>query len=509
MLGVSKTLGVLHKEDSGGSLYAHLCEVLGRLHEAEDPLASFELLSKYVRDVANPPVKGADLTVAETASQASARSAWIAKLGSLSAQTEVSLGDVKDFWTESRMMRIAGLGFSDYESYALSLSIRKLATETKGVTSSRFWGKILGIKNDYFIAELELTGKDAAAKTNPLAELSDYLPGLEEYVEPRGVGANKYVYFCTTSVNGEWVMLPNAVPSQIKASREINKLFTGELSTPIWSHPPFPWTEKELLRSMIARITHSTCLAPMGYYEEKVDENAEEGAPAEIARGAWEGFGATAPNTPGSWAHARPYLRDNGRCSFATPPEEGEEGVSPETKAAIDKLTADKEADANEAGGGEPEKPWYFQTLEAEIDWCKGKFDDLGKALAENPKWKAKLKDPWLLVVKEDAPTFKVFGDTSTYNFADPIGPKSYAVTVVESLRFPGAYTVAQGDNFANIYVGYGVKKQRAFLPLIEMAPSTIMDEPKDHPELIKDDDQDMVDDAEAEEEEGEEDGGG
>jgi radial spoke head protein 4A len=494
MLGVSKTLGVLHKEDSGGSLYAHLCEVLGRLHEAEDPLASFELLSKYVRDVANPPVKGADLTVAETASQASARSAWIAKLGSLSAQTEVSLGDVKDFWTESRMMRIAGLGFSDYESYALSLSIRKLATETKGVTSSRFWGKILGIKNDYFIAELELTGKDAAAKTNPLAELSDYLPGLEEYVEPRGVGVNKYVYFCTTSVNGEWVMLPNAVPSQIKASREINKLFTGELSTPIWSHPPFPWTEKELLRSMIARITHSTCLAPTGYYEEKVDENAEEGAPAEIARAAWEGFGATAPNTPGLWAHARPYLRDNGRCSFATPPEEGEEGVSPETKAAIDKLTADKEADANEAGGGEPEKPFYFQTLDAEIDFCKGKFDDLGKALPENPKWKAKLKDPWLLVVKDDAPTFKVFGDTSTYNFADI--PKSYAVTVVESLRFPGAYTVAQGDNFANIYVGYGVKKQRAFLPLIEMAPSTIMDEPKDHPELIKDDDQEMVDDA-------------
>lgn len=112
-------------------------------------------------------------------------------------------------------------------------------------------------------------------------------------------------------------------------------------------------------------------------------------------------------------------------------------------------------------------------------------------------------------MVKDDAPTFKVFGDTSTYNFPDPIGPKAYAVTVVESLRFPGAYTVAQGDNFANIYVGYGVKKQRAFLPLIEMAPSTIMDEPKDHPELIKDDDQDMVDDAEAEEEEGEEDGGG
>ena len=37
----------------------------------------------------------------------------------------------------------------------------------------------MGIKSDYFIAELELVGKDVAAKTNPLAELSDYLPGLE------------------------------------------------------------------------------------------------------------------------------------------------------------------------------------------------------------------------------------------------------------------------------------------------------------------------------------------
>merc|ERR1719387_2028869 len=301
MLGVSKTLGVLHKEDSGGSLYAHLCEVLGRLHEAEDPLASFELLSKYVRDVANPPVKGADLTVAETASQASARSAWIAKLGSLTAQTEVSLGDVKDFWTDSRMMRIAGLGFSDYESYALSLSIRKLATETKGVSSARFWGKILGTKNDYFIAELEFVGKDAFVKTNLLAELSDYLPSLQEYVEPRGVGVNKYVYFCTTSVNGEWIQLPNAVPSQIKASRAINKFFTGDLSTPIWSHPPFPWTEKELLRSMIARITHSTMLAPAGYFEEKAPDEEDPGAAPEIVRAAWEGFGAAAPNTPDKW----------------------------------------------------------------------------------------------------------------------------------------------------------------------------------------------------------------
>jgi radial spoke head protein 4A len=499
MLGVSKTLGVLHKQDKGGSLYAHLCEVLSRLHEAEDPLASFELLSTYVRDVANPPVTGADLTVSESDSRASARSAWIEKLSTLAAQGEVSLGDVKDFWTDSRMMRIAGLGFSDYESYALSLSIRKLATETKGVTSARFWGKMLGMKNDYFIAELELVGKDALVKSNPLGELSDYLPGIEEYVEPRGVGVNKYVYFCTTSVNGEWIQLPNAVPSQIKASRAINKFFTGDLSTPIWSHPPFPWTEKELLRSMIARITHSTYLAPAGYYEEKAPEEREEGGPVEITRSAaWEGFGATAPNTPDQWAHARAYLRENGRCSFPAVPEDPESGplMSEVDRANVEKLLgAETEADADVSGGA-----GLLLTLDAEIAHCQEKCADL----AANPKWKAKVADPWLLVVKEEGSTFKVYGDTSTYAFPDPPGPKSYAVTVVESLRFPGAYTVAQGDNFSNIYVGYGVKKQRAFLPLIEMAPGPIMDEPKDMPELIKDDEQD-----EEVEEVGEEEGEG
>jgi radial spoke head protein 4A len=486
MLGVSKTLGVLHKQENGGSLYAHLCEVLSRLNEAEDPLASFELLSTYVRDVANPPIKGADLTVPETDSRVAARAAWIEKFGSLTAQTEVSLGDVKDFWTDSRMMRIAGLGFSDYESYALSLSIRKLAAETKGVTSARFWGKILGIKSDYFIAELEFVGKDAFVKTNPLAELSDYLPSLQEYVEPRGVGVNKYVYFCTTSVNGEWIQLPNAVPSQIKASRAINKFFTGDLSTPIWSHPPFPWTEKELLRSMIARITHSTYLAPAGYYEEKAPDEGEEAGPVEIARSAaWEGFGATAPNTPDKWAHSRAYLRENGRCSFPTVPEDPESGplMNEVDRANVEKLLgADTEADADVSGGA-----GLLLNLDAEINHCQEKCADL----AANPKWKAKVADPWLLVVKEEGSTFKVYGDTSTYAFPDPVGPKSYAVTVVESLRFPGAYTVAQGDSFANIYVGYGVKKQRAFLPLIEMAPGPIMDEPKDMPELIKDDEQD------------------
>merc|ERR1712094_137809 len=167
-------------------------------------------------------------------------------------------------------------------------------------------------------------GKDSLNRTDPLAALS------EDYVEPRGVGANKYVYFCCTSVPGEWVQLPNAVPAQIKASRKINKLFTGDLSAPIWSFPPFPWTEKELLRSMIARISHSAVLAPADYYEV---QELEEGATdlPDVVRKFWPGFGAEVPSTPDKWVHARPYLRLNGRVSAPTvPEEEGVGGLSEE-----------------------------------------------------------------------------------------------------------------------------------------------------------------------------------
>lgn len=96
---------------------------------------------------------------------------------------------------------------------------------------------------------------------------------------------------------------------------------------------------------------------------------------------------------------------------------------------------------------------------------------------------------PWL-VVKGDEKfadgRFKILGDPATYGFPDPKGPKSYAVTLVESTLFPGAYTVAQGDVHANVYLGYGLMKQRAFLPLQEMAPGPIMDEPTDLKELIQ-----------------------
>ena len=109
-------------------------------------------------------------------------------------------------------------------------------------------------------------------------------------------------------------------------------------------------------------------------------------------------------------------------------------------------------------------------------------------------------KDPacerYSKAVKEDAPVAglplqgedpgfswvgKVCGDTQPYNNLGKEGTTSYAVNVIKSLRWPGAVTVAQSGKFANIYVGYGLKKgDTCFNPT---EPPEIMKDPVDQVE--------------------------
>jgi radial spoke head protein 4A len=466
-LGISKTLGLLHHQTDGSSLYQHLCETLNRLQEAEDPYKSFEMLSTYVRDVRLPKVKGADLEVPERDPRDPLRAEWAAKAQGLSAASaSAQLGDVADFWAQSRLLRAAGLGFSEEECYTLALSIRNLALKNKAV-SARFWGKILGTGADYYLTELELPGADKHNRAaNSLEELR------EDYVEPRGVGANQYVYFVCSSPTGEWQQLPNAVPAQIKRSRQFNHLFSGNLDAPVLSHPPFPWTERELLRAMVARITHATMLAPDGYY--KMGEGPQEG---EMVKNPEFTLGGEAAFTPDKWVCCRAYLRQNGRVKYPEDPSE-ESGMPEEERARIIKqLEQERERDTwNPPGAEGMTAPAVLYGVQAVIN--DEKYSDKEK--------------PWLVVTSDEKypdGRFKVLGDAATYGYGDnqlPGGPKSYAVTLVESTQFPGAYTVAQGDSHVNVYLGYGVRKQRAFLPLQEMAPGPIMEEPTDLKELIQ-----------------------
>jgi len=88
-----------------------------------------------------------------------------------------------------------------------------------GATNIRFFGKIYGTEKDYYIAEGTLEGDEPA-------------DGEEEKpadFEARGSGVNKYVYWVTDSVLSKWAKLPDLLPSDIRATREIKIAFSGNL----------------------------------------------------------------------------------------------------------------------------------------------------------------------------------------------------------------------------------------------------------------------------------------
>lgn len=217
---------------------------------------------------------------------------------------------------------------------------------------------------------------------------------------------------------------------------------------------------------MIARITHATMLAPADYYQLQGEEDDQK-----VVKNPGFSLGGEAPLTPDKWVYCRPYLRGNGRVAY--PKDVEGDDIPEDEKARINaQLEAEREKDEHPPGGT-PTAPALLIGVKDMID------DAIGKGKPS----------PWVLAMGDEKfpdGRFKLLGDPSTYSFPDPKGPQSYALTLIESTLFPGAYTVAQGNAFVNIYAGYGLMKQRAFLPLQEMAPGPVMEEPVDLKELIQ-----------------------
>lgn len=123
------------------------------------------------------------------------------------------------------------------------------------------WGKIYGTNRDYYVAEGDKEGGESGE--------------LPPEVEPRGTGVNRYTYWVTDSVTGEWIELPDALPSTINAARNIKRLFNGQVDAEVVSNPHFTGKEKDLLRAQIARITQTTSIIPTGYYKMQEDGERE------------------------------------------------------------------------------------------------------------------------------------------------------------------------------------------------------------------------------------------
>ena len=94
----------------------------------------------------------------------------------------------------------------------------------------RFFGKIYGSEHDYYVAECQVDGDEEGAEGDEARD-ADF--------EPKGTGVNMATYFVTHSSLGAWTRLPDISPSELKASRQIKVLLSGDLDRYIYTNPFF------------------------------------------------------------------------------------------------------------------------------------------------------------------------------------------------------------------------------------------------------------------------------
>lgn len=112
------------------------------------------------------------------------------------------VGYVPDLIEEAAIFQWAGVGFGQQELYRLQKSLKKLSGDT-GAAKLRFFGKIRGSQNDYYVAEGDVDGGEGDEEEN-----AERGPDFE----PKGTGINKLTYWVSHSSFAEWKKLPDITP---------------------------------------------------------------------------------------------------------------------------------------------------------------------------------------------------------------------------------------------------------------------------------------------------------
>ena len=373
-----KELVTLHKEDG----YENFEEISMFVREKNTKLDTFQykLPSKVVKKCFNhTPLEEKILTEFALKKK---------------KQTKTVNNYMEDLLQQSKLFEWGGISFSDEEWYKIRMAMKKILLDND-CEYLRFFGKIYGIKSDYYIIQ-------GLLKTYPMKN-------PQVHVESRGnEGINRYTFWVSNSILESWYELPDITHEQIVASRRFKYHLTGDLNAKVKSFVSFPGKEMHLLKCQIIRILHSSCIVPKGYY--KISENFKEQLEGKVTEIDEEFKSPTFEEMKGpegeSWVHEHAYIYPSGKV------------IDPSVEAQVDRLKGINEDEGYKVKEGEGENV-------NEIDL---KY------------WKV-----------------KVVGDQIVHNRAngDPI---THAVVLVKNMRWPGTLTVWKEEKFANIYVGYGIK---------------------------------------------------
>ena len=373
-----KELVTLHKEDG----YENFEEISMFVREKNTKLDTFQyrLPSKVVKKCFNhTPLEEKILTEFALKKK---------------KQTKTVNNYMEDLLQQSKLFEWGGISFSDEEWYKIRMAMKKILLDND-CEYLRFFGKIYGIKSDYYIIQ-------GLLKTYPMKN-------PQVHVESRGnEGINRYTFWVSNSILESWYELPDITHEQIVSSRRFKYHLTGDLNAKVKSFVSFPGKEMHLLKCQIIRILHSSSIVPKRYY--KISENFKEQLEGKVTEIDEEFKSPTFEEMKGpegeSWVHEHAYIYPSGKV------------IDPSVEAQVDRLKGINEDEGYKVKEGEGENV-------NEIDL---KY------------WKV-----------------KVVGDQIMHNKAngDPI---THAVVLVKNMRWPGTLTVWKEEKFANIYVGYGIK---------------------------------------------------
>lgn len=328
-----------------------------------------------------------------------------------------------------------GLGREEW--IRVYFGLKKLS-EQVALQSCRFWGKILGLHKNYYIAEIqfrdeedneegdeqeaeEMEEEEEEAEDDDKLPRSTFKPPPKIPTENTGTpGTNKYVYFVCNTPGEEWTRLPSCTPAQIQASRSITKFLTGDLNAPVDAFPVFPGNESNLLRAQIARISAGTIVAPMTFFHFDEDEEVDEEDMAQtdyIENPDFEGVPIRdlADPSGAAWVHTRLHILQQGRCIWWNPKEKSE---------------ADEEYDEDED---------------------EGDGDD-------NNDVEQEIGPPLLTPLSDD---LEVSGlPPWSMHLSSGLAHIHHTLCIIRSNLWPGAVAFSNGRRFENVYIGWGLKYQ-------------------------------------------------
>jgi radial spoke head protein 4A len=302
---------LLQQDDGNGTnVYDHLSSVLLKILQDKpaDAVNAFENISTLVKQSALKPA-AADGTASAAgsgaAAQADAALAAYACRDEEGNEKEADAASFQQLLNCTGMFEWAGVTFGQ-DTYFLYSTMKAIVADF-GASDVRLWGKMNGTGADYYVfegkTELELP-EDCGS------EFEDQS------------GHNKYTYWALSSNGGGVVKLPPVNENAITISRQIKKLFTGDLNATVSGYPPFPGNEGLYLAAKVADITHTTALAPAGLYEADDDGNIVD---------------AEEPATDfGGWVHKEVSINSMGRCTAAPEVEnaDGEMEADPRYEGA-------------------------------------------------------------------------------------------------------------------------------------------------------------------------------